>query len=72
VAEDKYSRELLAHAESVKALDTVKQQLSTARTSARDNLAAAETAQTKLSSSEASWGQQKEAMDKEVLDLKTR
>ena len=72
MAEDKYSRELLAHAESIKVIEDLKQQLSTARASARDNLASAETAQAKLLASEASWVQQKDALDKEIVDLNAR
>lgn len=71
-AEDRYSRELIAHAESIKTAETLKQQLEAVRATARDQLAAAETAQGKLSSSEASWRQQKDALDKEVADLNSR
>ncbi|EGN98500.1 hypothetical protein SERLA73DRAFT_169454 [Serpula lacrymans var. lacrymans S7.3] len=71
-AEDRYSREVLAHAESIKAIEAMKQQLSTVQVAARDNLAAASTAEAKLAASEGSWKQQKEALDKEVADLNTR
>jgi nucleoprotein TPR len=62
----------VAHAESVKVMDQLRQQLSAAQATARDNSAAAETAQAKLSTSEASWKQQKETLEKEVVDLKAR
>lgn len=71
-AEDRYGREVLAHAEAIKTVDTLRQQLSQAQAKARDNLAAAETAQAKLAASEGSWKQQKEALDKEIVDLNAR
>ena len=71
-AEEKYSREVLAHAESIKTVDELNQQLSAAQAAIRDNLAAAETAQSKLLSSEASWRTQKDALDKEISDLRSR
>lgn len=71
-AEERYSREVLAHAESIKSVEDLRTQLSKASTTARDNLAASETAQAKLATSEASWKQQKEALDKEIGDLNTR
>lgn len=71
-AEDRYTREVLSHAESIKTIDDLKQKLSTTEANARNNLSAAETAKANLLSSEASWKQQKEAMDKEIVDLKKR
>lgn len=71
-AEDRYGREVLAHAESIKTVDTLRQQLSQAQTKARNSLAAAETAQAKLVASESSWKQQREALDKELADLNAR
>ena len=71
-AEGKYSREVLAHAESIKSVEELRTQLTKANASARDNLAASETAQAKLATSEASWKQQKEALDKEVASLDAR
>ncbi|OCH84090.1 hypothetical protein OBBRIDRAFT_808494 [Obba rivulosa] len=71
-AEERYSHEVLAHAEAIKTIDELKQQLSRAQAAARDNSAASETAKAKLASSEASWRQQKEALDKEIADLNTR
>ena len=50
----------------------MKEQLSKLQVEARTHLAAAETAQAKLVSSESSWGQQREALDKEITDLTAR
>ena len=71
-AEERYSHELLAHAESIKSIEHLKQQFSTAQAKARENLTAAETAQAKLVTSENSWKQQKQALDQEVVDLNAR
>lgn len=71
-AEERYSREVLTHAESIKSIEMLKQQLSTAQAKARDNLAATETAQVKLATSENSWKQQKQTLDQEIVDLNTR
>lgn len=71
-AEEKYSREVVAHAESIKAVEDLKQQLHRALATAREGQAASETAQAKLTASEASWKQQREALDKEIADLNTR
>ena len=71
-AEDKYSREIIAHGESRKLVEDLKGKLAQLETSSRENLAAAETAQAKLSTSETSWNSQKEALDKEINDLKAR
>ncbi|CAL1712475.1 unnamed protein product [Somion occarium] len=71
-AEEKYSREVIAHAESMKLVEHLKSQLSKAQASARDKMSAVETAQAKLVTSEASWKQQREALDKEMADLNAR
>ena len=71
-AEDRYTREVLAHAESIKSVEDLKKKLSQSQTTAREARAAAETAQAKLSSSETSWQQQREALDKEISDLQSR
>ncbi|KAI0826824.1 hypothetical protein BC628DRAFT_1319381 [Trametes gibbosa] len=71
-AEERYSREVLSHAESIKSVEDLKQQLSKAQAAAREGCAAAETAQAKLTTSEASWQQQRDALDKEITDLKAR
>ncbi|KIJ62559.1 hypothetical protein HYDPIDRAFT_93869 [Hydnomerulius pinastri MD-312] len=71
-AEDRYSREIVAHAESFKSIENLKQQLTAALATSRENLAEAANAQAKLEASEGSWKQQKEALDKEVADLSAR
>lgn len=71
-AEDRYSNELVAHAESIKTIETLRKDLSAAQNAARDNSTAAETAQAKLTASESSWKQQKESLDKEIADLNAR
>ncbi|CAA7262954.1 unnamed protein product [Cyclocybe aegerita] len=71
-AEQRYSQEIIAHAESMKSIDALKKELSASQTAARQYLNAQETAQAKLVSSENSWRQQKEALDKEVADLNAR
>lgn len=71
-AEERYSREVVAHAELIKSVEDIRTQLSKANATARDNLAASETAQAKLATSETSWRQQKEALDKELANLNTR
>ncbi|KAI0062383.1 hypothetical protein BV25DRAFT_683663 [Artomyces pyxidatus] len=71
-AEERYSREVVAHAESIKAIEELKKRLAVLQASARENLTNAETAQAKLSASEASWGQQRQALDREIADLAAR
>ena len=71
-AEDRYGREVLAHAEAIKTADSLRQQLARVQSTVHENLAAAETAQAKLNASENSWKQQREALDKEIAALKER
>ena len=71
-AEERYSHEVIAHAESMKAIDSLKKVLGAAHAAAREQLTASETAQAKLSSSESSWKQQKGSLEKEVADLNAR
>lgn len=71
-AEERYSREIVAHAESIKLVEDLKTKLSNLQASAREHQATAETAQAKLATSETSWKSQKEALDKEIADLKAR
>ena len=71
-AEEKYAREILAHAESIKVVDSLKSELNELRASLREKMNQAETAQANLVSSEASWNQQREALNKEIADLTTR
>ena len=71
-AEERYGREVLAHAEAIKTAETLRQQVGKAEAAARSNLTAGETAQAKLATSEASWKQQRDALDKEISDLQVR
>lgn len=71
-AEEKYGREVVAHAESIKAVEELRQQLADKKLTVRDATTAAETAQAKLSTSEISWSQQKQALEREVNDLTAR
>nr|UPW42857.1 nucleoprotein MLP2 [Hypsizygus marmoreus] len=71
-AEERYSHEVIAHAESIKTIESLKRDLATSQATARDNLTTAETAKANLVASEASWKQQREALDKEVADLNAR
>ncbi|KAG6813573.1 hypothetical protein H0H92_009617 [Tricholoma furcatifolium] len=71
-AEERYSNEVIAHAESMKTIDSLRRELASVQTSARDNLTAAETAKANLATSENSWKHQKDALDKEIADLTTR
>lgn len=71
-AEERYTQEVVAHAESIKSVTILKKQLSTIQATARDHQTAAETAIAKLATSEGSWALQKDALDKEVSDLNRR
>ena len=71
-AEEKYSREVVAHAESIKAVEQLRQQLSETKLTVHDATTAAETAQAKLSTSEISWNQQKKALEREASELNAR
>ncbi|KAF8827808.1 hypothetical protein HHX47_DHR4000286 [Lentinula edodes] len=72
VAEERYSNEVLSHAESIKALDNLKKQLASVQATIRDYQVAAETATSKLATSEGSWQQQKQTLDNETKDLRQR
>lgn len=63
---------MLAHAEALRTITDLKEQLARARAAARENQNASETAQAKLATSEASWRQQREALDKEIAELNKR
>lgn len=71
-AEERYGREVVAHAESIKAVEELRQQLADTKLSTRDATIAAETANAKLSTSEISWSQQKKALEREVTELNVR
>ncbi|KAF7348346.1 Protein MLP1 [Mycena sanguinolenta] len=72
LAEERSEQAVLAHAEAIKTITGLKQQLSTTQAAARDHQTAAETASAKLTASESSWALQKDALDKEVSDLNKR
>ncbi|KAJ3731245.1 hypothetical protein DFJ43DRAFT_435652 [Lentinula guzmanii] len=72
VAEERYSNEVLSHAETIKALESFKKQLASVQATVRDYRVAAETATSKFVASEGSWQQQKQALDNEVKDLQKR
>jgi nucleoprotein TPR len=61
-AEEKYSREVIAHAEAMKTIDDLKRRIHDLQLSDRNNRTAAETAQAKLSTSEGSWSQQRQTL----------
>jgi nucleoprotein TPR len=71
-AEERYSREVIAHAEAIKSIDDLKRRLHDLQVSERNNRTGAETAQAKLATSESSWSQQRQALDREITDLTSR
>ena len=71
-AEDKYSRKVVAHAESTRVVEGLKKDLNDVLTPVREKTMQAETAQANFASSETSWKQQKEALYKEISDLNSR
>lgn len=72
LAEERYQRELIAHAEAIKTVEVLKVQLAAAETLAREKQTAADTAQSILTTSEASWKSQKDIIDKEMADINAR
>ena len=62
----------MAHAESIRVVEGLKKDLNDALASIREKTMQAETAQANFASSETSWKQQKEALDKEISDLNSR
>lgn len=64
-AHAKYESELMAHADDIRALSTLKEELEKSRTEAREAQTAAESAQANLSGSEASWASQREGLTKD-------
>ncbi|GAA6015704.1 hypothetical protein JCM11491_002452 [Sporobolomyces phaffii] len=71
-AHEKYERELVAHAEDVKRLSEVKDQLESVRATIREHQTAAEVSKANLVSSEQSWTRQKQALDQELADVRKR
>jgi nucleoprotein TPR len=70
--EERYSREVVAHADAIKVIEDLKRRLHDLQVSERNNRTAAETAQAKLATSEGSWNQQRQTLDREIADLATR
>lgn len=68
-AHAKYEAELVAHADDVRTLTLVKEQLEQARLEAREALTARETAEVNLANSQNSWSTQKETIQKEKEEL---
>ncbi|KZS93210.1 hypothetical protein SISNIDRAFT_104297 [Sistotremastrum niveocremeum HHB9708] len=71
-SEQKYEDEIKAHAESIKAADLLKQELVQAQAVIRDIQTKADAAEANLATSEASWRNQRAALDKEMADLTKR
>lgn len=71
-AHEKYERELVAHAEDVKALAQLKDEMATIRSTGQQHRQAAETAEANLTASKASWSDQSTALNKELDDIRTR
>ncbi|KAL9931668.1 hypothetical protein V8E36_009454 [Tilletia maclaganii] len=69
-AERKYQSELVSHARDVEELYRVREQLRKAQVDSREAVQAKETAEAKLTGSEASWVTQRDAIQREVDDLK--
>ena len=71
-SEEKYSREVVSHAESIKAVEELRKRLAETTLTVHDATTAAETAQVKLSASEISWSQQKKVLERELTELNAR
>lgn len=71
-AHEKYERELVAHADDVKRLTEVKDELEEVRATVREHQTAAEVARANLTTSEASWSRQKTSLEQEISDVKKR
>ncbi|KIK69700.1 hypothetical protein GYMLUDRAFT_519506 [Collybiopsis luxurians FD-317 M1] len=71
-AEERYAHEIVAHAETIRTLDSLKKQLASVQATVRDHQTAAETAMAKLASAEGSWQQQRQTLDNEVKELQKR
>jgi nucleoprotein TPR len=71
-AHEKYNRELVAHAEAVKQVSRLKEELREALAQARESQTAAETAIASAANSETTWNSQKEALSKEMEDISNR
>ncbi|KAH9955059.1 TPR/MLP1/MLP2-like protein-domain-containing protein [Russula dissimulans] len=71
-AEERYSREVISHAEAIKVVEDPKRRPHDLQVSERNTRVSAETAQAKLATSESSWSQQRQALDREIADLAAR
>jgi len=71
-AEERYSREAIVHAEAIKAIKDFKRRIYDLQLSDRNNRTAAEAARAKFSTFESSWSQQRQALDREIVDLVAR
>ena len=71
-AEEKYGCEVVACAKSIKVVEELRHQLAGVKLTVRDATTAAETAQTKFSTSEISWSQQNRVLEKEDFELNLR
>ncbi|KAM0751487.1 hypothetical protein T439DRAFT_300397 [Meredithblackwellia eburnea MCA 4105] len=71
-AHDKYDRELVAHAEDVKRLSQIKDELDAVRTTVQEYQTQREVAIANLSASETSWNLQKTQLKQEISDLQKR
>jgi nucleoprotein TPR len=69
---DRYKAEVQNHANSLNELKQVKSELETARESILEARTTAQTATAKLTSSEASWLEQKATLQKELASIQTR
>ncbi|GAA5982753.1 hypothetical protein JCM11641_007777 [Rhodosporidiobolus odoratus] len=71
-AHEKYERELVAHAEDVKRLSEVKEEMEKVRATVREHQSAAEVARANLVKSEESWERQKVVLEAELGDIRKR
>ncbi|KAG8925621.1 hypothetical protein FRC02_009537 [Tulasnella sp. 418] len=71
-ANQKYERAVVDHAEAITAVSRLKEELSQARSQARDYQTSAETAQANLVSARSSWETQRSALDQQIAELKKR
>lgn len=71
-AQEKYEREVQSHGASMGRLAQIKDELETVRASVRQAQSDADVAKANLTTSEASWSRQKEALEHEISDLRKR
>ncbi|TFK24986.1 hypothetical protein FA15DRAFT_384127 [Coprinopsis marcescibilis] len=71
-AEERYSHEVVSHADSIKLVEQLRRDLSAAQAKVRECQTASDTAISKLTASEQSWSQQKDTLQREISDLKSR